>query len=48
MVGGSGTLVILLSGKLGYSGSGPLAAIMIPLIALVCWKSQGWSKKDVS
>ncbi|KAK7582285.1 hypothetical protein V9T40_013730 [Parthenolecanium corni] len=44
MVGGSGTLVILLSSKMGYAGSGPLAAIMIPLIASVCWKLQGWSK----
>lgn len=48
MVGGSGTLVILLSSKLGYSGAGPLAAIMIPLIASICWKLQGWSKNYVS
>lgn len=42
IVGGGGVAAILLSSRCGYSGSGPLATIILSFIAQLCWKWQGW------
>ncbi|KAK7590370.1 hypothetical protein V9T40_001983 [Parthenolecanium corni] len=43
MVGGGSLVFVLLFTEFGYSGAGPLAAIISPFIAALCWKWQGWS-----
>lgn len=48
MVGGGSLVFVLLFTELGYSGAGPLAAIIAPFIAALCWKWQGWSSTYVS
>lgn len=48
MVGGGGLVAVLVGDKYGYSGSGPLASIILSFIASLCWKWQGWSNEHVS
>lgn len=43
MVGGGGLVSVLGSNMIGYSGSGPLATIILSFLASLCWKWQGWS-----
>ncbi|XKL63590.1 hypothetical protein PGB90_005954 [Kerria lacca] len=43
MVGAGGLVAVLISTLYGYSGSGPLAAIILSFIASLCWKWQGWT-----
>ncbi|KAK7582286.1 hypothetical protein V9T40_013731 [Parthenolecanium corni] len=45
MVGGGGLVAVLIGDKYGYSGSGPLASIILSFIASLCWKWQGWSNE---
>ncbi len=48
MIGGGGLVAVLLSNVWGYSGSGPLAAIILSFLSSLCWKWQGWSNTYVS
>lgn len=48
MVGGGGLVAVLVGDKYGYSGSGPLASIILSFIASLCWKWQGWTNEHVS
>ena len=48
MIGGGGLVFVLGGQMIGYSGSGPLAAIISSFLASLCWKWQGWSNTHVS
>lgn len=48
MIGGGSLVFVLLFTDFGFSGAGPLAAIIAPFIAALCWKWQGWSSTYVS
>lgn len=48
MVGSGGLVAVLGSQMVGYSGSGPLATIILSFLASSYWKLQGWSNTYVS